>query len=96
MENSMTNRYRMYVRGKHSGGQVWWCQDNKTGKRESLRTTDKNEARRILDLKNQPHHFTGFHVQMARTHLLVSDPQSSVRTWQISADLSTSEETTPF
>ena len=52
----MKNRYRMYVRGKYSGGKVWWCQDNQSGKRESLRTTDKNEALRLLDLKNQPRH----------------------------------------
>ena len=72
----------MYIRGKHSGGKVWWCQDNQTGKRESLGTKDKNEARRLLDAKNEPHNHTGFHVQMARTHLLVSDPQAVSRTWQ--------------
>lgn len=86
MQNSMKNRYRMYIREKHSGGTVWWCQDSKTGKRESLRTTDKNEAKPLLDLKNQPHHFRGFHVQMARTHLLVSDPQGMTRTWQTVMD----------
>ncbi len=79
----MKNRYRMYVRGKHSGGKVWWCQDNKTGKRESLNTTDRKEAVRFLDLKNEPHRYAGFHVQMARTHLLVSDPQGVTRTWQM-------------
>lgn len=78
----MKNRYRMYVREKHSGGSVWWCQNTDTGKRESLGTTDKNEARRLLDLKNQPHNHAGFHVQMARTHLLVSDPKAVTRTWQ--------------
>lgn len=75
----MKNRYRMYVRDKRSGGKVWWCEDDK-GKRECLRTTDKNEARRLLDLKNQPHNHAGFHVQMARTHLLVIDPESTSRT----------------
>jgi integrase len=78
----MKNRYRIYIRGKHSGGKVWWIQNNQTNQRESLHTTDKAEAKRLLDLKNQPHHFNGFHVQMARTHLLVSDPQSATRTWQ--------------
>jgi len=78
----MKNRYRLYLRDKHAGGKIYWCQDNVTGKRESLQTKDKAEARRLLDLKNQPHHFAGFHVQMARTHLLVSDPQGSSRTWQ--------------
>ena len=78
----MKNRYRMYIRGKHSGSKVWWCEDNQTGKRESLKTTDKQEARRLLDARNQPISHAGFHVQMARTHLLVSDPEAVSRTWQ--------------
>ena len=91
----MKNRYRMYVRGKHSGGKVWWCQDNVTGKRESLRTTDKRQAAQLLGLKNEPHHFTGYHVQMARTHLLVSDPNSSSRTWQMVMDAIVSQKKGP-
>lgn len=82
----MKNRYRIYIRGKHSGSKVWWIQDNQTNERKSLQTQDKEEAKRLLDLKNQPHQFTGFHVQMARTHLLVSDPLSSTRTWQTVMD----------
>lgn len=93
MENSMKNRYRMYIRGKHSGGKVWWCQDNQTGKRESLQTRDKNEARRLLDLKNEPHNHAGYHAQMARTHLLVSDPQAVSRTWQMVMDAIISQKT---
>jgi integrase len=82
----MKNHYRLYIRDKHSGGKTYWCQDNITGKRESLCTKDRAEAMRLFDLKNQPHHFAGFHVQMARTHLLVSDPQSGSRTWQLIMD----------
>lgn len=81
-ENSMKNRYRMYIRDKSKGGNVWWCQNTENLKRESLGTTDKSEARRLLDLKNQPHNHAGFHAQMARTHLLVSDPKAISRTWQ--------------
>jgi hypothetical protein len=82
----MRNRYRLFLRDKHAGGKTYWCQDYVSGKRESLKTKDKAEAIRLLDLKNQPHHFAGFHVQMARTHLMVSDPQSSTRTWQMVMD----------
>lgn len=82
----MKNRYRIYIREKHSGGKIWWIQDNQTNQRESLHTTDKAEAKRFLDLKNQAHNFTGFHVQMARTHLLVSDPESLTRNWQTVMD----------
>jgi hypothetical protein len=73
----MKNHYRKFRRGK-----VWWCQDNTTGKQESLRTRSKDEALRLLDLKNQPHQFAGYHLQMARTHLLVSDAESINRTWK--------------
>lgn len=85
----------MYIRDKHSGGKVWWCQDTETGKRESLCTKDKNEARRLLDTKNQPHNYAGFHVQMARTHLLVSDPKALTRTWQHVMDAIVSKKTGP-
>ena len=78
----MSNRYRIYIRGKNSGGKVWMIQDNQTGKRESLRTTDKNEALEMLLLRNRPYQDAGFHAQMARTHLLVSNPENAKRTWQ--------------
>ena len=78
----MKNRYRIYIRGKHSGSKVWWIQDNKTGKRESLRTTDKHDALEMLLLRNRPHQDAGFHARMARTHILVSNPQNADRTWQ--------------
>lgn len=78
----MKNRYRIYIRGKNSGGKVWMIQDNKTGKRESLHTTDKHNALQMLLLKNRPHQDAGFHAQMAHTHILVSNPENAVRTWQ--------------
>lgn len=82
----MRNRYRIYIRGKHSGSKVWWIQDNQTGKRESLRTTDKNKALEMLLLRNSPCQQAAFHAQMARTHLLVSNPQNANRTWQAVMD----------
>ena len=90
---NMKIQYRMYIRGKHSGGKVWWCQNNETGKRESLQTTDKNEAKRLFDLKSEPHQFTGYHVQMARTHLMVSDPKAVSSTWQTVMDAIISQKT---
>ena len=78
----MKNRYRIYIRGKHSGGKVWWIQDNQTNQRSSLQTKDKAEAKSLLDEKNKPHHSAGYHAQMARVHLLVSDPKAPTRTWQ--------------
>lgn len=82
----MKNRYRIYIRGKHSGSKVWWIEDNETGKRESLRTTDKNQALQILVTRNAPQQRADFHVQMARTHLLMGNPQDATRTWQAVMD----------
>jgi integrase len=36
----------------------------------------------MLLLRNHPHRDAGFHAQMARTHILVSNPQNADRTWQ--------------
>lgn len=89
----MKNRYRMFIRDKNAGGKIYWIQDNVTGKRESLQTTDKAEARQLLDLKNQPQRFAGFHFQMARTHLMFSDARHSTRTWQTVMDFIVKQKT---
>jgi len=39
----MKNRYRMFRRGH-----VYYAQDSETGKQLSLKTTDKNEAQRLI------------------------------------------------
>jgi len=73
----MKNQYRRFRRGK-----VWWCQNNETGKQESLKTKDLAEANRLLDIKNHPYRFAAFNLQMARTHLQMSNPEINNRTWQ--------------
>lgn len=82
----MKNRYRMYIRDKSKGGRIWWCENTDTGERESLGTKDKNQARRLLDIKNQPFHQTEHNRQLARTHLLISDPEALNRKWQTVMD----------
>jgi integrase len=78
----MKNRYRMFIRGKHTNGKVWWWCDNETGAQGSLRTTDKAEAMQMLAAKNSPEQQPEFHRQMARTHLLFADAKSIKRTWE--------------
>ena len=34
-------------------GTVYWVQDNEIGKQESLRTRDRDEAERLLSVKNE-------------------------------------------
>ncbi len=82
----MKNRYRIYIRDKYSGGEVWWCQNNESGKRESLHTKDEAEARSLLAIRNQPHQSAAFHLQSARTHLSESKSKGANRTWQMVMD----------
>jgi hypothetical protein len=74
---NMKNQYRKFRRGN-----VWWCQNNETGKQESLGTKDKSEADRLMGIKNQPFQFSAFNLQLARTHLQMSNPEIRTRTWQ--------------
>jgi hypothetical protein len=47
----MKTRYRLIRRGVRGGG--FYCVDNNTGKRTSLRTGSEDEARQIVQAKNQ-------------------------------------------
>ena len=64
-------------------GKVYWAHNNETGKQESLRTRDRNEAERILHAKNEAHRQPIINLQIARAYLMVSDPQAATRTWQV-------------
>ena len=76
-EKNMKNRYRKFRRGN-----VWWSHDSQTGKQDSLKTKSKDEAIELLLTMNKPYQNAGFHIQMARTHLLVADARGATRTWQ--------------
>lgn len=61
---------------------VFYSFDRETGKRESLRTGDKVQAQRILQAKNEGHVQPALNLQLARTYLAASDPQTVNRTWR--------------
>jgi hypothetical protein len=46
----MKTRYRLICRGIRNG--KYYCVDNSTGKRTSLRTTNQDEARQLVEAKN--------------------------------------------
>jgi hypothetical protein len=73
----MKNRYRNFRRGK-----VWWVHDAETGRQTTLKTKEKRGAVRLIDTMNQPYAVAGFHLEMARTHLQMSDAKKIERTWQ--------------
>src|SRR5580765_4907201 len=61
---------------------VFYSFDVETGKRESLKTTDLEEARRLLHAKNEACRQPAMNLQIARVYLAHGDPAFSTRTWQ--------------
>ncbi len=59
----MKARFRMFRRGK-----VFWCQDNGTGKQETLGTKDREAALRVLHAKNEAARQTAINLQIARAY----------------------------
>lgn len=72
----MKPRFRMF---KRDG--IYYSFDRTTGKRESLQTTDKFAAQRLIHPKNESHIQPALNLQLARTYLAASDPQMVKRTW---------------
>lgn len=77
----MRKRFRLFRRG-----QVFWTQNNETGKQETLRTKDRVTAERLLHAKNEAHQQPVINLQIARAYLMVSDPNAATRSWQFVMD----------
>jgi len=77
----MRKRYRSFRRGN-----VFWCQNNETGKQESLQTKDRAIAERLLHARNEAHEQPIINLHIARAYLLVGDPEAATRTWQVVMD----------
>ena len=63
-------------------GEVFWCQDNETGRQETLRTKERDVAERLLNAKNEAYQQPIINLHIARAYLLVGDPEIGKRTWQ--------------
>ena len=75
----MKQRFRLYRRKQ--GGR-FYLQDALTGKQESLQTTDRSEAMRLLHARNEAVQQPGVGFQIARAYLVASDSAIATRTWQ--------------
>jgi len=75
----MKTRYRLIRRGVRGGG--FYCVDNKTGKRTSLRTGSEDEARQIVEAKNQAERQPMLNLQIAKAYLAGTDNGITTRTW---------------
>ena len=79
----MKQAYRMYQR-KLTGG--FYIQNNSTRKQESLKTTDRAEAERLLDAKNQERQTPALNLQLGKAYITHADPQMAKRVWQEAMD----------
>lgn len=74
----MKQRFRLYRR---SHGRRFYVHDSLTGKQESLGTTERSEATRLLHARNEAAHQPLINVQIARAYLAASDVQIGTRPW---------------
>jgi hypothetical protein len=77
----MKNRYWLFRR---SG--VYYIEDAQTRQEESLRTSDRREALRIRDARNQAAERPNLGIALAKASLTAHDPQIAERTWQTVLD----------
>ena len=75
----MKTRFRLYRRNR--GGR-YYIHDEATGKQESLHTSDRSAALRLLRAKNEAVLQPAMNLQIAQVYLQHSDPAMSRRTWQ--------------
>jgi hypothetical protein len=74
----MKQRFYIYRRRD-----VYYLQDSRTGKQQSLETKDKNEALRLLEIKRQSTADISFNQIILKTCLATQDPLLAKRTWLI-------------
>lgn len=75
----MRQRFRLYRRKQ--GGR-YYIHDDATGKQESLGTTDRAVAQRLLHCRREAHEQPSVNLQIARAYLAARDQEISKRTWQ--------------
>jgi integrase len=73
----MKQRYRVFRRGWGT----YYCEDLTTKKQESLRTSDKAEAHRLVAAKNETTAAPAFSRHLARIYWKAGDPAGASRTW---------------
>jgi integrase len=76
----MNTRYRITYRGIRGG--MFYYVDKKTGKRHSLHTRNAEEARQIVEARNNSERQPVLNLQIARAYLAGTDNGITTRTWQ--------------
>jgi integrase len=76
----MNKRYRLFQKGSRGG--IFYAVDKSTGKRESLKTKDRDAAEQIIEARNAAERQPAINVQIARAYLAASDVEITKRTWR--------------
>ncbi len=75
------SRYRLF---KRNG--VYYSEDVESGKQKSLRTTNHEEASRLVFHRQEAGRMPALNREIARTYLSAGDPELTKRTWQMVMD----------
>ena len=67
----MKTRYRLICRGIRGG--AYYCVDTQTGKRTSLGTTNADDAKQIIEAKNNSERQPVLNLQIAKAYLAGTD-----------------------
>ncbi len=78
----MKQRYSVFLRPWG----VFYYEDHQTGKQETLKTRDKDEAYRLVAAKNETQDGPAFSRQLARVYWKAGDPAGATRNWQTAMD----------
>ena len=73
----MKNRYILFQR---SG--IFYSEDTTSGKQKSLRTRNKADALRLINVENEASRQPAMNLQIAQVYLQHGDPAIATRTWQ--------------
>lgn len=77
---NMNTRYRLIFRSSRGG--TYYCVDKTNGKRTSLNTTNEDEARQIIEAKNQAQRQPTLNLHIAKAYIAGTDSGIGTRTWQ--------------
>ena len=75
----MKTRYRLIRRSSRGG--MFYCVDRETCKPASLHTTNEDEARQLVDAKNEALRQPVLNLQIAKAYMAGSDSGINTRTW---------------
>ncbi len=77
---------RRFIIYRRKLGGVFYIEDTKTRKQESLGTKDRSEATTLLNARNEATRQPQLNLQIAKAYLAGTDSGVSTRTWQNAFD----------